>query len=1003
MALDRAVEEACLRIGWSQLYEEIIDKAGYTLGPPSARGERSCRSPFPFSDDNTPSFNVNIYNGLWRDWHIEKSLGINGGNIIQFMALMNAPVDEDGKPSPNFSKTERSLKVALGISNPVDIAWLQECRNNIESEEALASWKGRKSWDIETLKKLGIGWDSGRNRIVIPVYEKDGHIANTRLYKPNRIDNTIPKYMWSQNNCSGNFLFPLIAWTESYVILVEGEGDVLSLRSFDYNAASGTMGSGNPVPEGLWWYGKTVYIWMDCDASGKKATEDATHILLQGAANVYVVDLPFWEGRSENADVSDWILYLQHQGLTKSEIQREITIILKGAKLCNTIASLYDSPPVDVPFNKALSTIHSDTKIKTNAHVMTVGTQRYKAPTIIQAVCPGTGTDYCKGCPMHIQFRGNAQFRIDPRSRLTLKLVQCDDEKQERVLRKENNIPSQCPLIKMKTIQSIDLEVVMLTSTTDDDAIGNGDQDKNRLEGYIIANKGNHIESNADYELSGFVYPTPTKQKLTFVFDTKKRLSSRIDSFDLTTENRILLEQFKCNTTTSPYQHIYNIAKDMADSVTMIHGRIPLHIAYLIMFHSTLSFNLYQGKATHGLVEMLVVGDTRCGKSATFQRMGDWYGIGAGALVDCKMQTVAGVLGAVETSTLTGERFVLPGILPLADRKVICFDEFSANKDSRATMMDNLSSARAERMVRINKAAHATFVARVRLAWLSNPGQQKLMSSIGGYGVECIKTLITQPEDIARFDYALAVAQEDVSSDVLNSDKSPAIPLRSRDAANAMLAFAWSRKPENIQWGEGAEDRILYQAGIMCEKYNADIPLVEPADQRNRIAKVAISIATLCYSTDETGANIIVQKEHVDAALHMFYLWYDNPTFGYDKFSARIVIENRLDDIPAIIVTLNRIFGNEKAQCAARIVRLNEFTEDMFSMLLSDNIDMMITGMSIRALIRLKCINFSKKNGVYTLSKSFIKLLNEYITKHSDNSTNLGEEINVTNETTRTA
>lgn len=984
MAIDKELEDAILRTGgWDTAYERLLAKVGIDMRPANARGERSCNSPFPWSgSDSTPSCNINMYSGLWRDWHAEHVLGMKGGNIVQMCALIEAPVGDDGRPNPSWAKAERALRIEYGVSKPVDLAWLKGCQILATDEACRNAWLGRKPWKQDTLPQLGIGWDPQRQRIVIPVYDRDGDLTNTRLYKVNRTDKNIPKYMWSQPGLQGNYLFPSCAWSEPWIVLVEGEGDVISLRGLGFKACSGTEGSGNPVPEGLWWYGKSVYIMFDKDGPGKKAAAEAAAIMAQGAANVAVVEIPDWEGMPDNADVSNWIMHMMSLGLSEGDIQREIATIIKNATVYSSSASRYDGTALPSTFAQALTSQHLNKRVVFKAHLEAMGSQKYSLPVGVVMTCPSQGYNICKTCVMHTKHRGNAMFKLDPRGPLSLKMIQVTDDQQLGAIKVEQFVPKSCPEPRVSITQSVDIECVMLTSTLDEDR-KSSIKERSRREAFIIMRKGDRLEGNADYEFEGFIYAAPGSQKLVFLLDKHKRISSEFDNFAITPDSTGLLAEFVAGEV-DPFDHIMDISDDLANSVTGTWQRPDLHAGMLVTWFSLTSFNVFGRLLERGYIESMFLGDTRCGKSSTFKALMEWLSMGV--LLDCKEVTPAGVLGAVEMSTLTGERYVVPGMLPRSDMHgPVAFDEFHAgNRFSGTSLMDFLSSTRAEGIVTITKAASARYAARVRKIFMANPGVGKLMSEIGGYGVEIIPRLVHQPEDIARFDFAMAVDQREVPMEVLNP-KVPRrlqLPRRSRDAMQALLCWARSRKPDQVEWAPMAEEAVTGVSALMCRKYDAAIPLVEPADQRHRVAKVAVAVAVLCCSASDDWERLVVTKEHVKCASRLFAMWYDKPHMGYDAFSVRSRYENTLGDEKQVEVTLNALFSGAEIACAERFVRFNEYTEKMLA-ILAPAANTIIIHDALRQLMHLRCVEPSKsgKRDVYTNTRQFMRFLSTYIDK----------------------
>jgi len=1003
--MERDLEEAILRYGGhGRIIEEKCNERGYTLGPPNQRGERVCQSPFPVSTDTNPSFRANDHSGMWKDWHFEGLTGVKGGNVIQFLAYMDAPVGPDGKPRPDFTKAEHELRIRLGVSSAVNEEWLRHTQSQIDDAEARAAYRGRKLWKPETLASLGIGWDGGKGRMVLPIHDSQGRLSNTRLYKVNRTDPSVPKYIWSQVGLSSNYLWPYCAWQENWVILVEGEGDVLTLRSLGYNAACGQMGSGQPVPEGMWWYGKRVFVWMDADPSGEKAAKEAVETIVTGAVGVAVVTLPEWEGRPANADVSDWVMHMVKLGMSDDEIRREITALLGRAQQIASVGTVYDSAPTPVTFHSALTSFNSGVKVEFPARVVASGQQRYMVPTLTGATCPGTGTPWCNGCPMKVRWRGNARFPHDPRSATALKMIQCSDDQQAAAIKDEHGIPQRCPYVKMQTLQSIDMDAVVLTATLGEEAEDGAEIDEHghaRREAFVLVRRGEKLEANADYRLAGFVYPMPRTQKLVFLIDNATKLSTRFDEFSPTASAH-LLDEFVPAPGRGAFEHLMDVADDMADSVTGVWMREDLHVAFLLLWASAIQFDVFGSTLERGWVEMLVVGDTRCGKSATFKRLARWFGVGL--LLDSKQLTPAGVLGAVEQSVLTGERYVMPGAMPQQDRRgPLALDEFSAPRGDRLQLMDHLSSTRSEGAVRITKAAQAVFHARVRLAMMSNPGAGRLMRDIGGYGCEIIMgRLISQPEDVARFDYALTVTQDEVPVEVLNPSvpRKLAPPRRSRAAAQALITWGWSRRSDQFFWAEGAEAAVTAVAQSLCRKYDSSLPLVEPAEQRHKVAKVAVAAAVLCASRTPDGETVVVTRDHVAAAARAFHMFYDKPSFGYDGYSNRVRRESTVGNQAEVEDELGKMFAGRELTSAEMFVRFNEFTDKMLGLLCCVGHQEVLA--SMRLLAHNRCIEPSpNKRDTYTLTRQFVRLLQNYIHKlrtHPENGGEYGPEQTATSD-----
>jgi len=107
------------------------------------------------------------------------------------------------------------------------------------------------------------------------------------------------------------------------------------------------------------------------------------------------------------------------------------------------------------------------------------------------------------------------------------------------------------------------------------------------------------------------------------------------------------------------------------------------------------------------------------------------------------------------------------------------------------------------------------------------------------------------------------------------------------------LLWVWTRSPEHIRIGRDTEKRILAEAKEMSQEYVPDIPLVEAADIRHKILRVATAIAGRTYSTTD-GVHLDVKLEHVAAAVDVMNTLYKAPGLDYYGFS---------DDRASLLIT----------------------------------------------------------------------------------------------------
>ncbi len=966
--MNQQLQQALERIGWDELYERLLPD----LRPPNGRGERICRSPLPDINDHNPSFSVNVNSGLWRCFASSR-----GGNYVQLLAWLRfCEPGSDGELEPNFRAAERALMEEYGLARPITSEWVADrCQALMGSPDLIHRLQLVKPWVVPALRLLNIGYDAESNRLVFPCYDRQGKPINARLYLPGGQ----PKFIWAVAGITDNFLYPRQAWNEGTIVLVEGEPDAVSLRSYGFAGTTGTMGSGQPVPTGGWERNKHVYVWMDADAPGQEATEEAIRQLLPLAASVHRVRWPEWEGRPDNADVSDFIQHLVHQGFDQAAIQRRLSQLFETAELIENPATAYDVPPIVVPFSQTTSASLVAQRLQFSARVAAKGEQHYLLPIRYEVTCPaGAHPNLCPRCPMRTTFNGRGTFEHDPRDARTLRLIQVSQGEQTATVKDAVGIPSACPSVNVVVHDLINAEPIMLSAAPVETEEGEpAIAEHLRQAGFALLDEDERVEENRDYTFSGFVYPHPKTQSAVFVLDTLEPLATGYERFRLTPELAARLSTFQPRPGVPILAHLTAEADDLAAAVTQIWGRTDLHLAYRTIYHSVLSFKLGGMPIGRGWLECLVVGDTRCGKSVAFRKLSEHYQVGL--LVDCKMQTPAGILGSVVTNEATGERFVVPGVYPQQDGRIICFDEFHAPRWERgASMLEYLASTRSEGMVRISKAASAQFHARVRTIWLANPGAGELISELATHGIELLRKLCGQPENVARFDLALAVAKQDVPTSVVNQAHQPKVPRHEPELARALLAWTWSRRPDQVTFTTQAVEAVLTTAEELFNRYDDSIPLVESSDQRTRVAKVAVSVAAQCYSTED-GDALLVKPEHVLAAYQMFRMWYDKDVMGYDQYSDRIRRDRSIEDAEAVRKVFDETIAPNGRVVAKQLMSLEQFSERIFATFLPNG--GILTRGVLQILVANRCVRPVNrgKSDSFELTPPFIAWLKTYL------------------------
>lgn len=333
------------------------------------------------------------------------------------------------------------------------------------------------------------------------------------------------------------------------------------------------------------------------------------------------------------------------------------------------------------------------------------------------------------------------------------------------------------------------------------------------------------------------------------------------------------------------------IHADLEANVTKIYRRRDILVAFDLVAHSVLNF-YFQGELVRkGWVEALIVGDTRCGKTESVARMINHYHVGE--LVTGENATFAGLVGGMQQTQKTWS--ITWGKFPINDGRLLVVDELSGLKHEDIARMSGVRSSGVAEIIKIQTERT---LARVRTLWLTNPRAKRPLAGFNS-GVEAIQDVIGQPEDIARFDFAVTVATGEVPLNVINSENHDKVEhVHNTVACNAAVMWAWSRRPDQVRWAPGAERAVLEAATAMSRRYVA--PLVEAAEQRIKLARLAVACAARVYSTDETGEMVVVRREHVQFVVDYLDAVYSKPSMAFDIYSKVKIADREMTDVQEI-------------------------------------------------------------------------------------------------------
>lgn len=317
-------------------------------------------------------------------------------------------------------------------------------------------------------------------------------------------------------------------------------------------------------------------------------------------------------------------------------------------------------------------------------------------------------------------------------------------------------------------------------------------------------------------------------------------------------------------------------------------------------FHSVFQFKFQNMLVEKGVLEVLILGDTRIGKSQVAKHLTRHYR--RGELLQAENVSLAGLFGGIDDMG-DKNRFVKSGKLPLRHGELVVLDE--ANELPHE-VISKLSGVRSSGEYHLIKIVQAQIPCRLRLIWIANPRSSQSINEYS-YGVESIPEVIGKPEDIARFDMAVVVSKQDVDRESLyiSSSEKEVIPkVWSGERCRALIDWVWSRAPNQVSISTETETTILDWAKTFSEKYHEKIPLVIESEQRIKVSKLAVAVAARVASCDESAETIVVLPEHVHVACRRLDEIYSRRSMGYDSWSHSQRARNLGPQVDSVIEAL---------------------------------------------------------------------------------------------------
>lgn len=735
--------------------------------------------------------------------------------------------------------------------------------------KALHDLTSHRGFTQETIAKWSIGWDG--ERYTIPVRNGQGEVINVRRYKMNAA-RAQDKMLNTPGHGSAAIFGLSVLRENDVVVITEGETDCILLNQNGIPAVTHTAGAATFRPQwGPLFQDKTVFVCYDNDKAGRDGARKVKKTLDPFAEAVYTVDIPL---DTKGADITD---YLHKEGFTGKDFQE---LMAQTGEVEQVRASLpVPSEGRQVSMQDSMSEELQNETLELMVSIAGKQQEPYTAPKTIIATCDMSKGTVCNLCPISAK-NGEKTVEMRPDDAELFRFVDSPEDRRKKLLREITG--ARCgDRVDFDTPENYHIEELLVQPSVDDRSDDESQTPQKRTAFSVSTHRSGVNEKR---RIVGRNTADPKNGKLKFMAWKSEPVELDIDKFTLTEEDRDRLEIFQPDEDQTPLEKCKEIAQDLAQNVTHIYGRDILHVAYDLVFHSVLSFRVHDMDVDKGWLEMMVVGDTRTGKSDIAKGLTNHYR--SGEMLSCEGMSFAGIVGGVQQ--IDNRWNMTWGAVPMNDRRLVVLDEVSGMKEKN--IIEQMSSIRSSGIAQITKIQSEQTSARTRLIWITNPADGSTLAENHDLGLAALRSVVPNTEDIARFDFVTAAQKGEVDNSLINAGFSEDHdPTYTAEDCERLIKWVWSLTRDDVVISKAAAKAAIDAANDLGERYVADPPLIQGENVRYKVLRIAAALAGRTFSCDSRG-RLQVESQHVHSAVEFLDEIYSQESMGYARKSRRLIL-----------------------------------------------------------------------------------------------------------------
>lgn len=849
-----------------------------------------------------------------------------------YESLNSQYLKKHGKTHVLSKDAQRKVKEATVIDKEINNVLVNRLLNDDDKLEYL---KRKRNIREDIIEKYRIGLTE-HGAFTFPIFSTTGDLLNIKEYNPFADPSRKWKTMFKGNPVLPS---PINHFTQSRIDVFEGEPDMYCMIGFGLDTAV-TMGSAsNKDVVKIFGYemakqlfsGKEINITMDSDEAGRRSAVQIARSVYPFAKQVKIIDLdksPInpngltdeekitvdGKEKRKHKDATD---FLEVNGFNDNAFNAYLELV-NNTKAYTEDIDRKTKKTFKVTVQEARSSDYfsSDGTIELEmiASVSNMDCDSHKYPTRFSASCSRMGHEgklpaVCKRCILS----SFPEFDTDPSVILNvvreytketlgdphyikidehniLGLIEVADNQRLKQLKTVSRISPNCNDVIITYLSINGLTKVRLVSDIDSKPTNGGSTEVD-ITAYMLEKD---VYPNKSYKFKAVQTTSWNGQYAVLFIHDAQPIATAIDTFVMDQDVHDVLCKFK------PFEgeSIDACLKrkyDIFANASGINKRRDMFFINDLAYFSAIEINNKRilPSIKRGWVEVLIAGDSRCGKTVISKFLNRRYKVGE-VLGGSSAVTRSGLLGGIDY--FKNKPKINWGKMVSNDGRIVIIDELSSIDQKT---FDDLTELRSEGEANITLIKSGKAPARVRKIMLSNQRAWHIENSANSYahGIHMLRHLCFKDSILSRFDVAYVVRADDVDKEEFTASYESESTDFTEYQCQALIRWAYSRTADDIVFEDGLEDCVNNSQKRLLEKYHPATQLVNQ-EMRAKLIRLSVSLATMLYSTPEDDCNkIYVKSEHVEYIVDFLDRIYSSEKMALDKYSSQIRKSESLGDM----------------------------------------------------------------------------------------------------------